>query len=231
MTPDSHDRNVEQSCLDVLELQSLAIERSVHDIRTLLVAGGYARLLLHGHGGPLTELQRACLGKIVDSTRKIKDVLTTLERLADPQELRVSRFTLKELLEGVLPARVHWRRNAACNICITGDRKNLREAIAQFFSEEFWPGDVSLGMHEEERSVTLVLRGESAPAQDALAGQVHPRAGVSNADEVEVPMERFGGSRDILRLHGGSVSVRRMATGQCEVLLKLPRAGERRGVA
>ena len=228
MSSEPPDRSL-RALQDLLELQSRAVDNGVHEIRSLLLAGGYAKLLLDGSTGPLNALQRQYLQTIVQNTRGIKDVLDALSRAAECRLLEVTRFDAQDLLREILQNsarrfkdRWKWNGHASNAVCIAGDRKKLHEALAGILHEDSWSGDGLIGMRVEKSWIVISFRGPFAPGTKLLADQVLRTEGMSNRDSASVQGERIANSRDIVRMHGGSVSIQCFEAGDCEVTIKLP---------
>ena len=214
---------------DLFELQALAMDRGVHEIRSLLLAGGYAKLLLDETAGPLNALQRQYLQTVVENTRKIKDVLDTLSLAAECRRLEVTRFDVPSLLRDVLataapPPGVGWRWNghASGAVCIVGDRKKLHSALKAILDAGFWSGQGAIEMCPEKLWISIGFRGPFAPDARLLAVQMQGMGSMSNRDSASVQEQGFAESRDLVRMHGGSVSIHCFESGDGEVTIKLP---------
>ena len=219
--PDSQDAEL-RSLEDLLHAQSLAVNSGIHEIRGLLIAGGYAKLLLQERAGPLTELQRDYLHTIVKNTRRIKEILSWISGVMDTCQLQLARFRLLDLLQEMRESesgkQAQWQWNEVqCKICITADRKKLRSAILDILQSSGWTGDVSIGLHEGKQRVVIELRGPFTwPNLVADKVQGHE----SMLDDITANL--FAHSRDVVRLHGGSLSAQPMGPENCVVKIVLP---------
>lgn len=230
MSPDAVDVTP-GSVQDMHRLQLLAIRNGVHQIRGLLLAGGYAKLMLQGRAGPLTILQREYLSTIVDNTCRIKRVLASLENVGDPTQLQLTRFPLHTLLEDLLrdidrgatsALRQRWHLHAECKVFITADQKRLREAVLDLLQASEWSADVTIRVHEENECVVITLQGPFRWPNAAMAVDVHVLGGMSTSDSSYIQEKTSAECLDTVHLHGGSVSGRRLGSGKCEVKINLP---------
>ena len=226
--PASPDASKVRALEDVLQLQSTAVHSGIHEIRGLLLAGGYAKLLLHEGVGPLTAAQREYLNAIVENTRRIKHILTGISRVMDAAQLQLTRIQLSELLEEVLreskpptDAQCEHDDAAECRIFITGDRKKLRIALLDILQTNAWTGRVSIGVHEEKRNTVISIRGGFDWSALPVADEVQEFQSMLLCESTEVPADLFAKSRDTVHLHGGSLSAR-VGPENCEVAITLP---------
>jgi hypothetical protein len=199
----------------------------VHVIRGLLLAGGYASLLLEEHAGPLTKEQRDYLDIIVANTRRIKDVLASLSRVAESAELQLTRLSLRDLVQEVMQVWCledgggwQWEGDAQCDHYIPADRQKLRDALLDLLRDYEWSGDIGVGIQAETCCINVTLRGVFAPRPGTMAAEVQASNRMGWVDG-KAKTEMFP-CPDAVRLHGGSALLRRGEGGARVITIQLP---------
>jgi signal transduction histidine kinase len=79
---------------DVARLRREFLQNVSHELATPMTpVVGYLRLLLNGELGPLTDLQRKCLGSIESSTQRLRSVVDTLLDVSSLETGRMHYYT------------------------------------------------------------------------------------------------------------------------------------------
>jgi signal transduction histidine kinase len=207
------------------EARAKLIANLAHDLRTPLVAvRGYTRMILDDRAGPINGTQREYLTIVAENTNRVIQLLNTLLQLTSQQSMRFEAFDARELwteilsilrpraLAGSVRITEHF---AQAPLKIFGDRTKLQGVFTDLLANAVKftdPGGqvvVELsGNQEGEVAVTISDSGVGIPEE--ILERI-----ISRENRSEPVMGSFRESlgvglsviQDILRLHGGKISV------------------------
>jgi signal transduction histidine kinase len=237
------NRALATSNLELIEtdrMRDALVANVTHDLRTPLTAiKGAADNLLDDIAGPLSEDQREYVGIVRDHatrlTGTVNDLLSSARLGAGQVELRPEPLdvhgVVEDVADGLLPiarerrVRLEVRGRAAR---VSADRDKLRRAVENLISN-------ALKFTDEDGNVTVDVTEEADAVEVAVRDTGH---GIP-ADELPRLFERFyRGSarkpgtglglsiaRNLVRLHGGDITVASVAGRGSEFRVRLPRGG------
>jgi signal transduction histidine kinase len=211
----------------------------IHDIRTPLVAvRGYAKMMLEERAGSVNPTQREYLGIVVENTNRTVQLLKDLAHLATEPPLSFESIGVRDLWQD---ASKLWRSRAQAkaiqiqekipseSLAIRGNRHMLKQVFEVLLSN-------AVRSAEPGGEIAVEFSGRGGEAievriSDAGTGVIVEPAGAlsgqSEAAEAQPgnPEEReadFSLVRDIIRLHGGQISVAGEGRGGSTLIFTLP---------
>jgi len=215
------------------------LSNATHDLRgPLFAARGYTKMMLDERAGRVTEEQRRFLTTILDNLNRLANLTDELQSFPTDDALRLEPISLTELLRTVVQ---DWRGPAGKKLLhlvenipvgpieTTGDRDKLGLAAHKLLGaavEFTGPGGrVEVQAQQKEDEITILI---SATPTLLTSGAPNGVLDTSNQAvfDLSTPCE-------ILRLHGGTTSVRCSSRDGYRVLCQLPliRSLECKGVA
>ena len=197
-------------------IHSYWLSRMVHDFRgPIFTARGYTKLLLDNRAGHVTVTQGEYLQNILDSIKKLSDLVEALQQFPSESTLHLEPVNVVDLLRSAV---CEWRLREKTlqlietippgSIVAVVDEAKLGEAVHILLGDavEFSRsgGEVQIQVRREDDELTVKILA-SRPVSDSPAPPV----------DATIPNQ-------ILRLHGGSVQVDAARDGRFLAALRLP---------
>jgi hypothetical protein len=189
-----------------------------------MTASGYTNLLLNASGTHLTSNEREYLHAIVESTRRMKQHLASLSRIADYQELNVSRCNVIELLRQAASeancagiARQIAPRTTKDPVFVLVDQDRLRENLHHVLTSVQPSEPISLDVSNDYEAAVLTIpcRFEAPPV--SLERKLQRSDGMSNLPVGESGLLEPGKVRPF----GGTITVHDAEIGNREVKITM----------
>jgi hypothetical protein len=228
---------------ELAQLQSSAVEHLAHDLRgAMAVAAGYTRLLRESDRGGFSLAQRGFLEAVLNSHRRMKDLLSALAYVAQSEILALERTDLLYLLKSCavqqFPRAFVRIESTAAPLWMNLDRALIRAAIREILSEAATSadGDIVFEIASTERIVMASIRGSVLGGFSGLAGQPVTLAGQTEPGqdlietEYEVAPRALTESRKNFGLHGGYLRLRSSRSRGFELSITLPSGKAGRGL-
>lgn len=200
----------------------------LHDMRAaLMIANGYAKILLDGRAGELNSAQLDCAQHITDSTRRIKYLLAELSEAAE-RGTTVSQFNLvdavvQSIQQDFPEIAVTIRDNSPIpvftdSVYVPSLKWAVRLLLLAILS---FAGQTRIEIAFGEDSILLIISGVSG----SMEGEVQVPSGMApKLQHWNEPMFRIAG--DILESQGGSLVVRSQELNETKIEIMLPHCGE-----
>jgi len=227
----------------VIQMRSHLQANIVHDLRTPLAAiRGYARMILDGRAGEVTDTQKEYLRIVSENTNRLINVVSWMSYVADlnAHHFTLSTFDLREVWEEcVRAAQQSLDRKSLVLIeqipgesfVIMGDRKKLarvfEELIAAAVEFSQTTGTITAEFsHSRDREATVKIAARNAvlPA-DALT-KIFERSfntiAKPTAQNMDACASNLSGVYDVVAMHGGRVFVNGSAGQGATFLFTLP---------
>lgn len=214
------------------------VSLAVHELRTpVSVASGYVKMVLGGHGGPLSDAQRGALAAADQSNAKAIELLAELSELARLETGRMAlstgRVTIEDLLADAVarfspplgsPVRC-FAPGPVPPVTIDGDRTRLARALAVL---------AAASSRNRPQAPAIVLSAHVRAGHVALlaaAATIEVPAGAADTDDLGPLPETEGGlgvglplARVVVHLSGGRIGVPRGGDARGEFAVVLPLA-------
>jgi two-component system phosphate regulon sensor histidine kinase PhoR len=238
MQLESLQTRVDADALD--QTRSQLIANLVHDLRTPLVSiRGYTKMILEERAGTINSTQREYLTIVTENTNRLVQMLNSLLQLATTQPLHFETLDMRSLWQAALAVvRPHAQQKSvkvieripAEPLVILGDKQKLMEVFTNLLSNAVkftdQGGEVALelsGKNEGEATVTISDTGVGIPAElvEKFVERMSPPDG-SSATIRESLGVGLSVVHDIIRLHGGRLSVSSKAEEGVTVFITLP---------
>lgn len=230
---------------DLNQMKDQFLANCSHELKTPLVSGmGYLDLMLTGGMGRMDERQEKGMRIAHRNLERLLGLIENLLALAKarfrPETLHKTRFALKPLVEECveslkirarkksLRVRMKWPARA---LWVEGDERKIHSVLTNVLSnaEKFSPEEAELGIEvsgPREKLIHVVVSDNGRGPEDP-EGEIQPFK--TSADP------RFAGmgigltlAREILKAHGGRISLQRGGQGGARVEFDLPAAGRAR---
>jgi signal transduction histidine kinase len=221
------------------QVLSRPIANLVHDLRTPLVSiRGYTKMILEERAGPINDVQREYLTIAAENTNRVIQLLNDLSKLTS-QSLHFEAFDASDLWRESLVLAAPRALNRSIKIAerippapamIYGDRQKLTEGLADLLFHAIKiteqgreiVGELS-SSQDGEVAIAISNIGVGTPAEllnKVFSGAAQGESSSSNAGE------SLGAGlavlQDIIRLHGGRISVSSKAGEGVTVSVTLP---------
>jgi len=222
------------------QARSQLIANLVHDLRTPLVAiRGYTKMILENRAGPINELQREYLTIAAENTNRIIELLNQLAQITRAQPLHFEAFDARDLWRETLKwmrlrvpgkAAKITERISPVPLVVFGDKQKLTEVLTDFllraiqFTDPAGEIVVELsGSDEGDVALTISDTGAGIPAEIASKVVSEP---VQPDHSMSSDRESLGAGlslvQDLLRLHGGQISMSSNPGEGVRLLIALP---------
>ncbi len=241
--------DVAQETVDNLQLQtelealdqtrSHLIANLVHDLRTPLVSiRGYTKMILEDRAGTINTTQREYLSIVAENTNRVIQLLSNLVRLTSNEPLRFQVFDARELSKealGFVKARLVGQsvriseRVTKEPLLVLGDKQKLTEVFTNLLynAVKFTDAGGEVGIHlgatgKGEVSATISDTGVGIP-QEILSTLLHRGASADGSASTRGSFSvGLSVVQDIIRLHGGHLSVSSKTGEGVTFLITLP---------
>ena len=211
----------------VLEIKRHLVSNLVHELRSPLVAlRGYARLLSDGRAGPLNPTQQRYVGVISENTGRLVTLVNSLLKFANSQPLQLQPFDLRAVAEEAIeriaglaaekPVRVV-RTIPSEPFFVTADKLKLAQVFDQLLGNALRytdaGGQIAVQLQRGEADVTVRVSDTGVGMPPGLLERVFDRYAQADAPDGQDGDPAAGDGvglsrvRDIIRLHGGRISV------------------------
>ncbi len=222
------------------ETRANLIASLTHDLRTPLVSiRGYTRMMLQDRAGPINATQREYLTIVAENTNRVIQLLNNLSQLTSQRPLHFEAFDLRSLWADILEALRP--RALAGGVKITehlppaplriyGDLEKLREVFTDLLANavKFTDpgGEVVLNLSSgDEGDVVITISDCGAGIPEEILERVITPDHQSEPSAASF-RESLGAGlsvvQDILRLHGGHISVSSKAEQGVTFIIALP---------
>ena len=230
---------------DLNQMKDQFLANCSHELKTPLVSGmGYLDLMLTGGMGRIDERQEKGMRIAHRNLERLLGLIENLLALAKarfrPETLHKSRFSLKPLIEECveslkirarkksLQVRMKWPARA---LWVEGDERKIHSVLTNVLSnaEKFTPeeAEVDIEVSGFRKGLIRVVVSDNGRGPEDPGGGIQPFK--TSTDP------RFGGmgigltlAREILKAHGGRISLQRGRKGGARVEFELPAAGRAR---
>ncbi|SDT36108.1 ATP-binding protein [Actinoplanes derwentensis] len=217
------------------------IQTVTHELRTPLTSIlGYTEMIADEDGGALTSVQQRALNAILRNAHRLHDTIGDLILLDRPDgtavaaetlDLAAVAVTVRDELDSAAKAKNLTVTFTADQGWVRGVRTQLQRALRKLLENaiKFTPsgGSVTCRMAADVRSVAISVTdtGIGIPAED-VPGLFTPfhRAGNAMDQAVQGPGLGLAIVRDIVRDHGGTISVQSVVGRGTTFTLTLPAA-------
>lgn len=180
---------------------------AVHELRSpATVVSGYVKMLLHGHGGSLTDVQRDALDQVQRSCDRMVELLAVTSDLARLEggraDLASDRMDLGDLLNEAAAAVVAASRlgfRLAVTVprhpcVVTADRVRLARAVAALATLVARAEDAETVYAAGERvggDAVITVSTDSRPVSPAVLRQLGPLDDLTGGLGLAIPLARF----------------------------------------
>lgn len=220
------------------QIRSRVLSNAIHELRTPLVAvRGYTQLLLEEQAGPINEKQNEYLTVVLENTAKLVDLLNHLQELPLPDQLRLEVIDLKKLWrESLEPLRAAAARKsinlvervAEEPLIVAGDREKLglvfRRLLANAVKFTNAGGEIRTDICSEPDQIVIRISdtGDGIPPEftDETFGRGERRSDAASSPSAGAPKRPI--VHEIVRMHGGRISVTSALGEGCTAVLTLP---------
>ncbi len=226
---------------DLNQMKDQFLANCSHELKTPLVSGmGYLDLMLSGGMGRIEERQEKGMRIAHRNLERLLGLIENLLALAKarfrPETLNKTRFALKPLVEECLESlkirarkkslqvRMKWPARAPW---VEGDERKIHSVLTNILSnaEKFSPEEARLDIEvsRPRQGFIRVVVSDNGRGPEEAEGEIQPFK--TSADP------RFAGmgigltlAREILKAHGGKISLQRGPRGGARVEFDLPAA-------
>ncbi len=224
-------------------MKSLLVSNVTHELRAPLVAmRGYIKTVLGERAGPINETQGAYLGIVLDNTNKLVNLINWAGKLLNrnEEELTLTAFDFRELwTECTRPARIAAtarnltisERFPSGSFALVADREKLGKVLHSLFRHALksanQSGTIEAELHRG-RSGHVIFKishtGKGLTAEMTRMFERYDPPEPSSEDDRrgEDGVHDLAGIRDIVCLHGGTVSIAGKAGEGASVVFTLP---------
>ncbi len=226
----------------MIQLRSHLHSNAAHELRTPLAAiRGYARMILDGRSGPITEIQRDYLRVITENTNRLINTVGWLSHVVDlsEQQFELTLFDLRD----VWTDRIKFHETAFAeksirlaqhipsdSLLIAGDKKKFACALDQLIAAaiRFTEAEGQIAVEfsrgrDRELTVKISATGTGMPAE--VLGRIFDRSqeGFPAAPvEPDAGAVSLSGVHDVVGMHGGRMFVNSTSGKGCTFLFTLP---------
>lgn len=223
----------------VAQISSYVLSNTIHELRTPLVAvRGYARMLLEERAGPVNAAQRQYLKIVLENATKMVGLLQHLQNLPAACHLRLQMFDVRELWQQAIePLRPRAAQKsitiieqvAGQPLTITGDPEKLGFVLQRllFNAIKFTHagGEIRADLHAESDHVVIRISDTGDGIPPEFTDEMFDRGEHSDVAPSPSPAQdawERSPVHEIVRMHGGRISVTSALGEGCLAVLTLP---------
>jgi signal transduction histidine kinase len=229
----------------VVQMESHMLSHVAHELRTPLVAiRGYTKMILDGSAGEINNTQREYLTIVSENTTRLVDLISTLLRVSGSPQIRGESFDIRALWQDCARLITSCAREKSLKITeeippepliVTGDRRKLRQVLdsllsnAVKFTDENGTVSVAFSRNQDEVRVKVSDTGAGIPQEvlDTIFERYH-RGEPALSRACSFAGISLSAAREIIRLHGGRISVASRVGEGSTFVFSLPAARPRK---